>query len=314
MSRHRIWRRWVLSLLLGSGAGALSAAESAGLGWHGEEMPAGLVRAEAEGEYLWEKDGSVMVYVPAGAFSMGSEDGDPDERPVHEVWLDGYYVDKYEVSWRQWRLADLGLPKDINGAPIGEHKPIWGRSDDLPMSYITWDNAQEYAAWAGKRLPTEAEWEKAARGTDGRTFPWGDEDPTFEHAVWQDHPVGAEAPAPVTCCDAGASPYGALNMAGNVFEWVEDVYARDFYAKSPRENPLNLQVPAREESARRVLRGGAFVLEIEDLRSSLRNRQYPKEGQDYVGFRLVLPAGSDAPSSEPSAGPGETGSPPSDIR
>jgi formylglycine-generating enzyme required for sulfatase activity len=246
-------------------------------------MPEGLVRAEVEGEYLWTKDGSVMVWVPPGPFPMGSEDGAFDEKPVHEVELDGYYIDKHEVSWRQWRLSGLPLPKDIDGAPIKEHKPVWGRGDELPVSYIKWGDAQAYAAWAGKRLPTEAEWEKAARGTDGRTFPWGNEPPTFEQAVWKDHPVGKEQPAPVDCCAAGASPYGVLNMAGNVFEWVEDFYDPKFYAGSPKKNPVNTT-----ESAHKVLRGGAFVLEVEDLVTTLRNRQYPIEGQDYVGFRLVV--------------------------
>jgi len=253
------------------------------LGWHGETMPEGLVRGDRPGEYLWLKDRSVMVYVPPGPFAMGSDDGDPDERPVHEVELDGFYVDKYEVSWRQWRLSGLPLPKDIDGAPIKDYKPVWGRADELPVSYVDWHDAQAYAAWVGKRLPTEAEWEKAARGTDGRVYPWGDEPPSFARAVWKEHPIGKEQPAPVTCCTAGASPYGVLNMAGNVFEWCEDLYDPTYYARSPARNPVN-----REAGDRRVLRGGAFVLEAGQLRAALRNRQYAEEGQDYVGFRLVL--------------------------
>jgi len=279
--------RWIGIFAFGLLATVLVSSAGAGerQGWHGEVMPEGLERGEREGEYRWAKDRSVMVYVPPGEFTMGSTDGDSDERPVREVYLSGFYIDKYEVTWKQWRLSGLPLPSDIDGGPIKDYKPIWGRGDELPVSYIDWFGAQDYARWAGKRLPTEAEWEKAARGTDGRTYPWGDEPPDFERAVWKEHPIGKESPAPVDCCAAGASPYGVHNMAGNVFEWCEDVYDSKFYQNAPARNPVN-----RAESGRRVLRGGAFVLDAEDLRSSLRNRQYPEEGQDYVGFRLVISA------------------------
>ena len=280
----------VLSVFLGAfpavaGEEASPAVQDERLGWHGEPMPTGLERAEREGEYLWSRDGSVMVWVPAGEFTMGSDEGERDERPARQLWLDGFYIDKYEVSWRQWRLSGLPLPKDIDGRPIKDFKPFWGRDDELPVSYIKWHDAVAYGEWVGKRLPSEAEWEKAARGTDARTYPWGNDAPTFERAVWKDHPVGKEQPAPVDCCGEGASPYGAYNMVGNVFEWCQDLYDSRFYETAPERNPINEQ-----KGDRRVLRGGAFVLDAEDLRVTLRNRQYAKEGQDYVGFRLVLPA------------------------
>jgi len=259
------------------------------MGWHDEDMPAGLVKRAEEGEYLWQSDGSIMVFVPAGAFTMGHDEGDPDEKPAHEVWLDGFYIDKYEVTWRQWRLSALPLPKDINGLPIRPAKPIWGRSDHLPVSYIKWNDAKRYVAWAGKRLPTEAEWEKAARGADGRLFPWGNEEPSFDRAVWRAHPIGKDEPAPIDCCAAGASPYGAFNMAGNLYEWTEDVYDRKFYEQGPEEgawrNPRN-----RGPGDKRVLRGGSFVFDTSDLRATLRYPQWPREGQDYVGFRAVVSA------------------------
>lgn len=272
---------WVLALALAV-PGSLFATET---GWHGEPLPEGLVKGEAEGEYVWQKDGAVMVYVPAGTFPMGDEDGAFDEKPVREVDLDAFYIDKYEITWKQWRQSGLGLPRDIDGKPIKEWKPVWGRGDELPVSYIKYEDARSYAEWSGRQLPTEAQWEKAARGTDGRTFPWGDAEPSFEQAVWNDHPIGERQPAPVDCCPEGASPYGAENMAGNVMEWVRDYYDSHYYRKAPDRNPVNT-----EESEHRVLRGGSFVGEIEDLRASLRNRQYPEEGQDYVGFRLVVPA------------------------
>ena len=254
-------------------------------GWHGETLPEGLVRSEVEGEYRWIADDSVMVYVPAGPFLMGDDEGPRDERPMRSVHLGAYYIDKYETSWRQWRLSGLPLPKDIDGRPIKKHKPFWGRGDELPVTYMKWHDAVAYADWVGKRLPTEAEWEKAARGTDGRDYPWGDEPPTFERAVWKEHPIGREQPAPVDCCGAGASPYGVYNMVGNVFEWCQDLYDAGYYAEAPDHDPVQTS-----EGDRRVLRGAAFVLDAEDLRVTLRNRQYAIEGQDYVGFRLVVSA------------------------
>ena len=279
--------RWSLGIglaLLGLASPQVLGEESESRrGWHGETMPAGLERGATEGEYLWARDGSVMVFVPEGPFQQGSEAGDSDEQPVRTVHLSAFYIDKYEVTWKQWRLSGLPLPKDIDGGPIKPSKPFWGRGDELPVTYIDWHDAMSYMEWVGKRLPTEAEWEKAARGSDGRTFPWGNEPPTFEQAIWNDHPIGKESPASVSCCPEGASPYGLINMAGNAFEWCQDWYDSKYYRRAPDRDPVNLE-PGRH----RVMRGGSFVFEAEDLRSSLRNRQYPEEGQDYVGFRSVL--------------------------
>ena len=252
-------------------------------GWHGESMPDGLRRGETEGEYVWAKDDSVMVYVPPGTFPMGSDEGGRDEQPIHKVWLSGFYIDKYEVSWRQWKLS--GLP--VGNSPASRRNqprpPDWGIIDDQPALNVSWNDAKAWAAWAGKRLPTEAEWEKAARGTDGRRYPWGNEAPNFDRAVWRENPVAAESTAPVECCAEGASPYGAHNLAGNVYEWCEDTYDADFYSKSPEKDPVN-----REEGVYRVLRGGAFVLESEDLRSAYRYRLRPEDRTPYIGFRTVV--------------------------
>lgn len=292
--------RWFLPVLCLAAAAAPLVAEAAAprLGWHGETLPAGLGRGPVEGEYLWEKDGSVMVYVPPGAFPMGSADGDRDEQPVHSVYLDGYYIDKHEVSWRQWKLSGLPYDESSSSRLPRPRAPDWGIVDEHPVLNVTWKEAGQYAAWAGKRLPTEAEWEKAARGTDGRTYPWGDEPPTFERAVWRENPIADVSTAPVGCCGAGASPYGAVNMAGNVYEWCQDVYDPGFYARSPRENPVY-----RGPGGYRVLRGGAFVLEREDLRSALRYRLREKDRAPYIGFRTVLPA---SPAAEEAPSPAAT--------
>ena len=258
--------------------------EQGRVGWHGETMPAGLERTATEGEYRWTKDGALMVYVPAGPFPMGSDDGQADERPVHTVELEGFYIDKHEVSWRLWKRSGLAYSAAQRSRDDPPHAPDWGLVDDHPVVNVSWDWARMYAAWAGKKLPTEAQWEKAARGTDGRRHPWGNEEPDFERAVWRHHPVAAESAAAVDCCEAGASPYGALNMAGNVYEWCEDVYVADFYSRSPAREPL-----AEGDGRYRVLRGGAFLLEVEDLRSALRYRLYPQDRAGYIGFRTVLP-------------------------
>lgn len=259
-------------------------------GWHGEPMPAGMERGEHEGEYVWTKDGAIMRWVPPGHFQLGSEDGDPDERPVRRIWLDGFYVDQHEVSWARWKLSGLPYTDEAQSRRPVPFAPDWGLRDGDPVLNVTWDDARAWARWAGKELPTEAQWEKAARGTDGRTYPWGDEPPTFERAVWLDHPVALESTAPVDCCAAGASPYGVRNMAGNVYEWVLDVYDAGFYERAPERNPVNL--PADGEGGpdvRRVLRGGAYVLEEEDLRAALRYRLYQRDRTPYIGFRTVVP-------------------------
>jgi len=267
----------LLALLFAAAAGA------AELGWHGEVMPAGLSRGEREGEYVWRRDGSIMVYVPPGPFTMGSTEGDADERPPHEVELDGYYIDKYEVTWGQWKLSGLPFDLDPSSRLDEPRAPDWGIDDRQPVVNVSWRDAQAYVAWAGKRLPTEAEWEKAARGTDARPYPWGDAPPSYELAVFKGHPTAENSTAVVDCCAAGASPYGVFNLAGNVYEWCEDVYAGDYYARSPRRNPVN-----RGPGDSRVLRGGAFVLEADQLRSAYRYRLLEIDRTPYIGFRAAL--------------------------
>jgi formylglycine-generating enzyme required for sulfatase activity len=263
--------------------GTPATASSTRQGWHGEVMPDGLERAKREGEYVSKKDGALMVYVPPGPFTMGSERGEPSEKPVHQVDLDGFYIDKQEVSWRKWKASGLPYLAEPNTRLQVVQAPDWGLHDAQPVINVTWTEARKYAAWAGKRLPTEAEWEKAARGTDGREYPWGNQPPTFERAIWVDHPLSKVATAPVNCCAAGASPYGAINMAGNVWEWCEDTYTPDFYASSPRKNPLN-----RIPQGPKILRGGAFQLESRFLRTTSRYWLSDIDRISDIGFRTVV--------------------------
>jgi formylglycine-generating enzyme required for sulfatase activity len=263
-------------------------------------MPEGLVRGTEQGEYLWQKDSSVMVYVSSGTFTMGTVDGEPDEGPAHEVWLDGFYIDKYELSWAQYKRSGAPVDSNRHSRLPQAFSPDWGIVDTQPVLNVNWHDAQTYVAWAGKRLPTEAEWEKAARGVEGRTYPWGNDEPTFERAIWQEHPTAATSTADVTCCQAGASPYGVLNMAGNVYEWVADTYESRYYARAPHKNPVN-----RGEGKYRSLRGGAFVLPAEDLRSAYRYRLLPQDRTPYIGFRAALSATAPADASMKDVAQGE---------
>jgi formylglycine-generating enzyme required for sulfatase activity len=255
------------------------------------------------------------VYVPAGAFEMGDTVGDglARERPVHVVELAAFYIGKFEISNREWkRFRDDPGYDDVKLWPNGhvvprDQIPYWTQannhgggtpdSDDYPALGVNWDAATAYSAWLSARtgqryrLPTEAEWEKAARGTDRRRYPWGE---PVDHSYA--NVVGAQTfdtVQPVGYYDgsvrgalhtrSNASPYGAFDMAGNVMEWCQDWYARDYYAASPQKNP---QGP--EAGAYRVLRGGSFFVEAFDLRTYGRSAAWPSlQGHRMIGFRPV---------------------------
>jgi formylglycine-generating enzyme required for sulfatase activity len=255
------------------------------------------------------------VYVPAGSFKMGDNfnDGEARERPVHVVELDAFYIAKYEMSNGEWKkfLNDSGYadPKFWPGGKVvpTDQNPYWNDAqnhgggspdtDNYPVMSVNWDSAAAYCNWlsakTGKkyRLPTEAEWEKAARGADQRRYPWGNEiDKSYANYI-NEHRTNSIAP--VGFYDGSkrgelqthnnASPYGAYDMAGNVLEWCSDWYDRDYYAVSPRKNPKG-----PEKGAYRVLRGGMFVAEPFDLRSYARSAAWPSFlGYRQVGFRCV---------------------------
>ncbi|MFO0756118.1 MAG: formylglycine-generating enzyme family protein [Byssovorax sp.] len=232
-----------------------------------------------------------MALVPAGPFIMGADTiGEMDERPAHEVTLPAFYLDLTEVTNEAYaRCVDAGAcaphdPKNAEANHFGSDTRF--RAPRQPISSIPWDAARAYCAWKGKRLPTEAEWEKAARGTDGRRYPWGNDEPTREHAMF-----ATGVTAEVGAHPKGDGPYGHHDMAGNVWEWIEDIYDPVAYTRpgAPRgvvgtceevmaslddlrahhkqgftgSNPIPTE-------CEHVLRGGAFNYPAAGLRSSNR--------------------------------------------
>ena len=256
-----------------------------------------------------------LVLVPAGPFKMGDNfgDGEARERPVHTVDLDAFYIGKFEVTnalWRKFR-DDPGY-NDPKFWPEGrvlpkDQVPYWTDaknhgggtpdSDDYPVQGINWDGATAYCNWlsakSGKnyRLPTEAEWEKAARGTDQRRYPWGNSiDRTYANYVGS-KPFdtgervgfydGTKHGAMQT--HNGASPYGAMDMAGNIMEWCQDWYSREYYSVSPKKNPKG-----PETGAYRVMRGGTFFEDGFDLRTYARTAAWPSvQSHRMIGFRVA---------------------------
>jgi formylglycine-generating enzyme required for sulfatase activity len=223
-------------------------------------------------------DGAVMIYIPAGEFLMGSNDGDDDEKPQHRVYLDGYWIYKYEVTVAQYRKFCRATGREMPKAPP------WGWKDDHPIVNVTWHDAVAYCDWAGVRLPTEAEWEKAARGTDGRKYPWGNEWDGSKCA----NSVGSNnlfSTVPVGSYPQGVSPYGVHDMAGNVWEWCSSLYEPYPYRADDGREERGKNVAG---GARRVLRGGSWHYDIEnDFRTPNRNRNYPDYRWYYNGFRCA---------------------------
>lgn len=182
------------------------------------------------------KKPNVMVRVPAGEFTMGSNSRLPDEGPQHTVKLKSFWIDKYEVTNLQYQqfveATGRRSPRHFQNRTFPRDKI------DHPVTFVSWYDAKAYCEWAGKRLPTDAEWEKAARGTDGRTFPWGNEfdvNKANTPVRWQSLKTEGDT-APVGAFPEGISPYGLYDMSGNVWEWVEDWYRRYPGNKDPNEN------------------------------------------------------------------------------
>ena len=240
-----------------------------------------------EKKIIWDKDGSEMVLIPAGSFEMGDhfDEGDDDELPIHQVELDAFYMDVNEVTAGQFKpfVEDSGYDYD-DWDNVAEYSP----GDEFPMIYVNWNDATAYAEWAGKRLPTEAEWEYAARGgLAGKRYPWGDEI-THDDANYLG--IGGKDKW-VKCAPVGsfeANGYGLYDMAGNLREWCADWYDSDYYSKSPAKNPLGPDSQTR--AGYRVMRGGFYGEFAAYQRVAFRTAPEPDgDGRShYVGFRCVV--------------------------
>ena len=225
-----------------------------------------------------DKDGMEMVYVPAGSFIMGGNGWSE-----HEVNLDGYWIDKYEVTNSQYAqcvaAGDCAAPGYRKSSIRGSY---YGNSeyDDYPVIYVSWYDARDYCQWAGGELPTEAQWEKAARGTDGRRYPWGNEPPNSTLSNYDRNVGDTKA---VGSYPKGVSPYGAMDMAGNVYEWVNDWYSASYYSVSPVNNP-----PGPTTGTYKVFRGGSWQSFVDSLHSASRSYQNPGYRFESFGFRCAI--------------------------
>ncbi|MBI4862803.1 MAG: SUMF1/EgtB/PvdO family nonheme iron enzyme [Candidatus Riflebacteria bacterium] len=225
--------------------------------------------------YRSEKDGAVMVRIPAGSFPMGAADGRPDEAPVHSVHLDAFLIDEHEVTNRRYRqfAAATGhrRPRELL-------EPRFNR-DDQPVVGVSWDDAVSYCRWAGKRLPTEAEWEKAARGgLEGKSYPWGNDAPAGRACFGETFSSGRAK----AIGSYPANGYGLFDMAGNAWEWCSDRYGERYYAASPTRNPAG-----PSSGASRVVRGGSWFNYDARLRCAYRRDRPPTDQADSLGFRCA---------------------------
>jgi formylglycine-generating enzyme required for sulfatase activity len=218
-----------------------------------------------------ELDPVPMVTIPAGKFLMGNPEGKgrADEWPQRSVYLEEFAIDQVEVTNERYMAfvsttGHRNPPNPYGTGPLLSAKGI----EQLPVVQTTWYDAKAYCAWAKKRLPTEAEWEKAARGTDGRLFPWGNEPATSKRANFDREWEDEKTLYPVGSLPDGDSPYGVKDMAGNAREWVSDWYDPDYYKHAPDESPLGPD----KRGVVRSIRGGSWHSPMADITTSARGR------------------------------------------
>jgi formylglycine-generating enzyme required for sulfatase activity len=231
-----------------------------------------------------DRDGMTLVYVPAGEFIMGNDNGALDERPAHRVYLDAFWIDESEVTNHMYSLCvtatECALPKALGS--LNKYNPYYGPADydNYPVIQVDWNMAQNYCKWAGRRLPTEAEWEKAARGTEGHMYPWGNEAP---NATLLNYNSPQNDTVVVKNYEAGRSPYGAYDMLGNVWEWVSSLYQP--YPYDPLDGREDLS-----SNGDRVHRGGSWLDDVSYISSAKRDKGSPTFAYWNLGFRCAMNA------------------------
>ncbi len=260
----------------------LGAAPDETRGWFKEPLPPHLRRQDERPLYVWNNGKGAdieLVYVPAGNFTMGSDQSNL-EKPKHDHPVPyGYWIGRYEVTWAQY----LAFCKGSGRKP--PEAPAWGRGDALPVTNVTWNDANAFCVWEGLVLPNEVEWEKAARGADERKFPWGPTTPNDRLCVFgQD--VAKGTPQAVGSCKEGVAPCGALDMAGNVAEWCNNFYDDGLYALWAKGQ---LEFP--KAGSAKLVRGGSYKSSAERCRSTYRTWFAPSQSFGDVGFRVALVAG-----------------------
>jgi formylglycine-generating enzyme required for sulfatase activity len=227
-----------------------------------------------------------MVDIPAGPFIRGTQVGGFDEQPEQSIFLDSFSIDRYEVTNAQYQTFVLATSHRQAGPPSRYAKNMARmRGVNQPVVYVSWDDADGFCRWKGKRLPTEAEWEKAMRGTDGRLWPWGNNQDVTA-ANWARVTDGYEVSAPAGSFKRDVSPFGVADGAGNVMEWVADWYAEGAYRDSTGKNPNG-----PDHGLYKVMRGGGYTSTGSDMRITTRSRMVPDFRDETIGFRCAVSGG-----------------------
>ena len=241
---------------------------------HQPSLTAAGKNSQGFAEYRRVRDGAIMVHIPEGDFMMGNLRTEGAPLP-HTVYVSAFLMDKLPLTVGRFKRFAAAT-----GRPLPPH-PYWAVRDDFPVAFVRWDEAKAYCEWTGGRLPTEAEREKAARGIDGRMWPWGSEPPSPERAVFR-RIWGVEGNDAVGIRPAGASPYGLLDTGGNMWEFCEDWWSPDYYSSSPRKDPVGPKI-----GRARVVRGGSWDSRPTVLSVSSRNFAYTGYREGDFGFRCA---------------------------